>query len=60
MEKYTFPVYITLPAESEEQARTLLKGMLNSEHILPISYTIGRAITIPPTKEGASCVKGTA
>jgi len=59
MDKFTFPVYITVPAKSEDEARRLLKGMLNSEHILNISYSIGRALEPIPTTEGVSCVKGT-
>lgn len=40
MKEYTFRVNITLPAPSSEEALRLLKGMLDSERILKISYTV--------------------
>ena len=45
---FTFPTYITLHAETEEEARRLLKGMLDSEHIIGgFSFTISRPIGAP-------------
>lgn len=58
--KCTFPVYITLDAPTEERGRELLRGMLESEKILRISYNISRAICVDcppqpdPTQKGAS------
>ena len=47
---FTFPIYVTLRAKTEEEARRLLKGMLDSEHIIgQFSFTISRPINMPDT-----------